>query len=84
MPNDVYIYQVVRDLRIIHWNCQGAFRHKTSKILDLNPDVLIISECENLEKIVDALSLASRTLHDSDIEQAITYRIQYFKLPNER
>ena len=38
-------------IKIIEWNCQGAFRHKNEKILSLKPDILIISECENEEKL---------------------------------
>lgn len=38
-------------MKIIEWNSQGAFRKKNEKILSLNPDILIISECENEEKL---------------------------------
>ncbi|OJU28512.1 MAG: exonuclease [Sphingobacteriales bacterium 41-5] len=33
-------------MRIIEWNCQGAFRHKNKEILELKPDILIVPECE--------------------------------------
>lgn len=33
-------------IRIIEWNCQGAFRLKNRYILDLCPDILIVAECE--------------------------------------
>lgn len=33
-------------MRIIEWNCQGAFRNKFTKILSQKPDILIIPECE--------------------------------------
>lgn len=39
------------EMRIIEWNCQGAFRKKNSKILALQPDILIIPECENEDKL---------------------------------
>jgi exonuclease III len=39
-------------MRIISWNCQGAFRKKADLILALHPDILIIQECEHLDKYV--------------------------------
>ncbi|GIZ07992.1 endonuclease/exonuclease/phosphatase family protein [Flavobacterium sp. UMI-01] len=38
-------------MRIIEWNCQGAFRKKNKKILELNPDILIVTECESEAKL---------------------------------
>ena len=38
-------------MKIIEWNSQGAFRKKNEKILSLNPDILIVSECESEEKL---------------------------------
>ncbi len=38
-------------MKIISWNCQGAFRKKAKFILDKNPEVIIIQECEHLEKL---------------------------------
>lgn len=38
-------------MKIIEWNCQGAFRNKNDQILKLNPDILIVPECENEEKL---------------------------------
>ena len=38
-------------MKIIEWNSQGAFRKKNEKILSLSPDILIVPECENEEKL---------------------------------
>lgn len=38
-------------LRIISWNCQGAFRKKMESVLSWRPDILIIQECEELSKL---------------------------------
>jgi exodeoxyribonuclease-3 len=38
-------------MRIIEWNCQGAFRLKNKEILELKPDILIVPECEQEDKL---------------------------------
>ena len=38
-------------MKIIHWNCQGAFRKKHAVILAYKPDILIISECEHPSRL---------------------------------
>jgi exodeoxyribonuclease-3 len=38
-------------MKIITWNCQMAFRKKAEFILAGKPDILIIPECEQLEKL---------------------------------
>jgi len=38
-------------MRIIEWNCQGAFRLKNKEILELQPDILIVPECEQEYKL---------------------------------
>jgi exonuclease III len=35
-------------MRIITWNCQGAFRRKADIILSHKPDILVVQECEQL------------------------------------
>lgn len=37
-------------MRIVSWNCQGKFRAKFSDVWKLQPDVLVIQECENFEQ----------------------------------
>jgi exonuclease III len=34
-------------MRIITWNCNMAFRNKAHLLLEYDPDILVISECEN-------------------------------------
>jgi exonuclease III len=36
-------------MRIVSWNCQGAFREKASEIAAYRPDVAVIQECEHEE-----------------------------------
>lgn len=36
----------VNIMRIMTWNCEGAFRNKYHEVLDYHPDILIIPECE--------------------------------------
>ena len=38
-------------MKIIAWNCQGAFRKKNETIVSLKPDILVVPECENEEKL---------------------------------
>ena len=38
-------------MKIITWNCQGAYRKKAHLIAETKPDIAIIQECEPLEKL---------------------------------
>lgn len=38
-------------LRILTWNCQGAFRKKYPRVAELAPDVAVIQECEHPDRI---------------------------------
>jgi exodeoxyribonuclease III len=39
-------------MKLISWNCQGAFRKKADSILLLHPDILVIQECEHPDKLL--------------------------------
>jgi exodeoxyribonuclease-3 len=39
-------------MRLITWNCQGAFRKKADIILSHRPDILVVQECEHPDKLV--------------------------------
>ena len=39
-------------MRLITWNCQGAFRKKADVILTYKPDILVVQECEHPDKLV--------------------------------
>lgn len=43
-------------MRLITWNCKGAFARKHAALSELRPDVLIVPECEQL--IPEALGIA--------------------------
>ena len=39
-------------MKLITWNCQGAFRKKTDVILAHQPDILVVQECEHPDKLI--------------------------------
>lgn len=42
-------------MKIITWNCNMAFRKKFETIISLQPDVLVLQECEGEAKLAEAL-----------------------------
>lgn len=38
-------------MKLVTWNCQGAFRKKYELIADMRPDLAVIQECEAPEKL---------------------------------
>src|SRR5262245_31223935 len=38
-------------MKLITWNCQGAFRKKADLILNHQPDILVVQECEHPDKL---------------------------------
>ena len=38
-------------MRLITWNCQGAFRKKYLAIASQSPDLAVIPECEHPDKL---------------------------------
>ncbi|MEP7141940.1 MAG: hypothetical protein ABI707_03665 [Ferruginibacter sp.] len=39
-------------MKIISWICQGAFRKKADLILTHQPDILLVQECEDPDKLI--------------------------------
>ena len=37
-------------MKIINWNCKMNFRKDCQKVFDLNPDILVVPECEDINK----------------------------------
>ena len=44
--------QNIHLMKLITWNCQGAFRKKAAQILLHRPDILVVPECEHPDKLV--------------------------------
>ncbi len=39
-------------MKLLTWNCAGAFRKKTGQLASFNPDLAVIEECERPEKLI--------------------------------
>lgn len=50
-------------MRLITWNCQGAFRKKTDHILSYRPDILVVQECEHPDKYIFSSQAKKPTFH---------------------
>jgi exodeoxyribonuclease III len=46
---------ILSDMRLITWNCKGAFHRKHEFAVALRPDILIVPECEKLSRIQQML-----------------------------
>jgi exonuclease III len=49
-------------MKLITWNCQGAFRKKVDVLLLQQPDIVVVQECESPEKLV----FSSKTQQPND------------------
>ena len=49
-------------MKVVNWNCNMAFRKKAIHLIDMQPDLMVIPECESLEK----LTLESNSMNPSD------------------
>lgn len=62
-------------MRIISWNCGGAYRNKIDRILELKPDIAVIQECESLDdmRIIckDKLPLKSLWFSERDHNKGV-------------
>ena len=58
-------------MRIVSWNCAGAYRDKIQKIIELKPDIAVIQECESLDALRESREdkIPQKSLWFSDIER---------------
>lgn len=48
-------------MRLITWNCQGAFRKKADAVLKYQPDILLVQECEHPDNLISNAHLSQAT-----------------------
>lgn len=46
--DEIYTFVAGKHMRVITWNCNMKFRDKNKHIMEFNPDILVIQECENV------------------------------------
>jgi exodeoxyribonuclease III len=44
-------------MKLISWNCQGAFRNKIESVLSFTPDIMVIQECEHPDKFLVTIKI---------------------------
>jgi hypothetical protein len=77
-------------MKIITWNCNMGFQKKAGTILSHQPDILIVPECKNLEKLNFAAGLQLPTdslWHGSNPHKGISvfayngFKLEFTGLP---
>ena len=46
-------------MRLISWNCKGAFHKKLACAVDLSPDILVVPECEKLAALPQSIQASA-------------------------
>lgn len=50
--------EVTQQMRLISWNCKGAFGRKHASVAELAPDVLVLPECGRMRALNNVLNCA--------------------------
>jgi hypothetical protein len=48
-------------MKLVTWNCQGAYRKKATLIAHFKPDIAVIQECETLDRLTFAQDIPRPT-----------------------